>query len=315
MDRSELIKQLNDEFQAKHNKAIHRAENNLENAKQNPEFAKNQTEQKILEFEIAKDTFEKKDTTKKEDQLKALKKQESALLKKLGIPPASLIPQFECKKCQDTGYANGKQCSCFKARLNQHLISLSGLEPTTLTTFKHFDTSVAKDPAHRETLEGLKTLFTKYCNSFPRSPYSIITLVGHTGVGKTFALECTTSEIIKKGYTANFITAFQLNNQFLKYHTCFDANKQSYMDMLLMPDLLVIDDLGTEPILRNVTKEYLLAVIQERMLKHRATLISTNLSPEGIFERYGERLFSRLTHKGKAAFIKIEGDDLRRIQR
>ena len=83
------------------------------------------------------------------------------------------------------------------------------------------------------------------------------------------------------------------------------------LDSLLDPDLLIIDDLGTEPVLRNVTKEYLLAVIQERMLKHKATLISTNLSPEQIFDRYGERLFSRITHKGKSLLINIEGNDLR----
>ena len=311
MERKELIKQLNDEFQIKHNKAIARAENNLASASKNPEFAKNLQQQKVLEFEIAKLKYEQKDASQKEAELKKCEAERVEILKKLKISPASLLPQYECKKCNDTGYANGRQCTCFKAKLNQHLIALSGLEPTTLTTFKNFDCRIAKDKKQQETLEKLKTVLLQYCDKFPYTPYSTIVLTGHTGVGKTFALECTASEIIKRGYTANFITAFQLNNQFLKYHTCFDANKQSYMDMLLLPDLLVIDDLGTEPILRNVTKEYLLAVIQERMLKHKATLISTNLNAEQIFDRYGERLFSRLTHKGKALLINIEGNDLR----
>ena len=311
MERKELIKQLNDEFLVRHNKAIARAENNLAQASQNQEFAQNLQRQKVLEFEIAKLKFENKDASIKETELAKCKEDQTKILKKLHISPASLVPQYQCKKCNDTGYAGGKQCTCFKTELNRHLIALSGLEPTTLTTFKNFDSRIAKDKKQQETLEKLKNLLLQYCNKFPYTPYSIILLAGHTGVGKTFALECTASEVIKRGYTANFITAFQLNNQFLKYHTCFDANKQSYMDMLLLPDLLVIDDLGTEPVLRNVTKEYLLAVIQERMLKHKATLISTNLSPEQIFDRYGERLFSRITHKGKSLLINIEGNDLR----
>ena len=37
----------------------------------------------------------------------------------------------------------------------------------------------------------------------------------------------------------------------LKYHTTFDDNKQELLTHLIDSDLLVIDDLGTEPILKK----------------------------------------------------------------
>ena len=55
-----------------------------------------------------------------------------------------------------------------------------------------------------------------------------------------------------------------MNNLFLSYHTSFGAEKSSYLDTVLDPDVLVIDDLGTEPILKNVTLEYLYLILSER---------------------------------------------------
>ena len=73
----------------------------------------------------------------------------------------------------------------------------------------------------------------------------------------------------------------------------------------------MIDDLGTEPMLKNVTVEYLLLVIEERQTKGRATLVTTNLDTDGILLRYGERIYSRLSHKQRSKIIEMNGKDLR----
>ncbi|MEG1581888.1 MAG: ATP-binding protein [Clostridia bacterium] len=140
---------------------------------------------------------------------------------------------------------------------------------------------------------------------------SNLLILGETGVGKSYGTLCLTTEIIKKGYSASVLTAFEMTNLFLKYHTTIDAEKIEALSPILDPDLLVIDDLGTEPILKNVTLEYLYLIIAERMNKQKLTVITSNLSLSNILDRYGERIFSRLNNKELSAVIKLQGDDLR----
>jgi len=292
-----------------------KAKSTLQYAMKNNDFKTEYLTIKDLEFQIAEAAFMKSDTKSLKTSLSRHKMKLKQIIKDLGLKEKDFEIQYSCKYCQDTGYIEGKQCSCFRSKVNELLVQSSGLEITKLSTFNDYDPKIAPTKEQQESMKQLKDYLLAYTDKFPNVRFSNIIITGHTGVGKTFALECTTSEILKKGYTANFLTAFQMNNQFLKYHTCFDANKQSYLNILLEPDLLVIDDLGTEPMLKNVTVEYLYLVISERMLKHKATLISTNLGADHIMDRYGERIFSRLFDKSRSLAFQIAGADIRRLKR
>jgi len=83
------------------------------------------------------------------------------------------------------------------------------------------------------------------------------------------------------------------------------------MDKYLNCDLLCIDDLGTENILKNVTVEYLYLILSERLNKGKPIIITTNLSLEQIEKVYDDRILSRLTHKLTGLLINFEGEDLR----
>ena len=314
-DKKEIIKSLLNDYAKKRLARKRQAEEALVRARKDESFNENYILIKDLEYKIAESEYTNKPCDKLKQDLKSAKLKQKTLLKKLDINANDFNITFECDKCQDTGFIGDNYCPCFKAKLNESLVKASGLEISSLNSFDNFNEAIAKDEAHHAQLARLKEVLLKYANKFPKTSSSTILLTGKTGVGKTFALECVTSKVLSNGYTANFLTAFQLNNQFLKYHTCFDANKQSYLNILLDPDLLVIDDLGTEPMLNNVTKEYLYLVVSERMLKSKGTLISTNLNPGEILSRYGERVFSRLFDKTKSILIKIDGNDLRQLKR
>ena len=79
----------------------------------------------------------------------------------------------------------------------------------------------------------------------------------------------------------------------------------------MVADLLVIDDLGSEPRYRNVTCEYLLLVLEERSSRKLSTVITTNLSPDDIMRQYNERIYSRMCDKRGSLFLPFTGDDLR----
>lgn len=314
-ERKEIEQQILNGYAQTRAKAQLKVDETLQKARLNKNFDDNYKLIKDLEFKIAEAKFNHQDITALTEELNKTKIKQNVIIKKLGLSPSSFKIKHVCELCKDTGFIGHTKCNCFKQKINDELIKASGLEISKLNTFSDYDAQIAKDESHKDSLAKLKQLLLKFTEKFPNTNKSLITISGKTGVGKTFALECTTSEILKKGYTANFLTAFQMNSQFLKYHTCFDANKQSYLNILLEPDLLVIDDLGTEPMLNNVTKEYLCLIISERMMKSKATLISTNLDAGNILDRYGERIFSRLFDKTKSILIRIEGKDLRTITR
>jgi len=136
-------------------------------------------------------------------------------------------------------------------------------------------------------------------------------LTGNTGAGKTHLAGCIASAATEKGQNAIMITAFALNNVFLRYHSLFDGNRFDDMNALLDCDLLIIDDLGAAQNIKNVTVNYLLNLINERNLNGAATVITTNLTPEEILSVYGERVFSRLFDKRLTAVIPFGGEDLR----
>ena len=73
-------------------------------------------------------------------------------------------------------------------------------------------------------------------------------------------------------------------------------------------DLLIIDDLGTE-LTNSFIASQLFLCLNERLLKKRSTIISTNLSLESIVEIYSERIFSRIT--SNYTMLRLTGDDIR----
>ena len=310
----ELEQKLKNEFIAKRNHASLVAENNLNRALNDAEFHDVYTslnEKTFRLISIDGDSKKSEEIKSLKKSIKELKEKKVEILKRLNLKESDFVPQYECKKFNDSGMLDDKYCSCFERRKLEELVKASGLTVSSLNDFSVYDENIAKNEEQRETLKKLKDILLRYADKFGSTKLLNIIICGKTGVGKTFALECVANEIMKKGFSCYFFSAFGINNQFVKYHTCFDANKQSYLDILLDPDLLIIDDLGSEPVLKNVTREYLYLILEERMLKHKSTMISTNLNQSEIIDRYGERIFSRLFNKSKSYIFKINGDDLR----
>ena len=116
---------------------------------------------------------------------------------------------------------------------------------------------------------------------------------------------------MEKNKLVLFTTAFNLNNSMLNYHISFASNRESIISPFMDSEVLIIDDLGSEPLIKNVTKEYLYLIINERMLRKLPTIITTNLTLNEIMATYGERILSRLANRKTSIFINLDGDDLR----
>lgn len=284
------------------------ARDNFCAAMENDEYKKLYLVSRALSFEIAKCEFEKRPCSEQKRKLKDLKTNLALALGKMGMTPDDLKPQYACKRCQDTGYNGEEECSCFKKKLNDSILKDIGVTVNPQHTFENVDYSLFDNP------ENGQKMFEKiahWCETFETSKYKNLLLTGTTGVGKTYLVESICNKLLSQNVTVMFLTAFALNNLFLKFHTTFDSTKSSILEQVLGCDVLIIDDLGSEPKYKNVTEEYMYLVTNERLSKNQSTIITTNLGLEGVLSRYGERTFSRLCNKQNSIILKIENSDIR----
>lgn len=288
--------------------AINLASDNLERALCDEEFKKNYLKYKDINFKIAKCEFENIDVAKLKTDLEKVKNSCNRALKKINMTFEDFLPKFACKKCNDTGYVGEQLCSCYYQELNKMTSNNIGIKIHSNHIFENCNFDIFENKVDYE--KKYKNM-QDWCDKFDSTKYKNIVLCGKSGVGKTFLAECICNRLLKHNISINFYSAFALNNLFLKYHTTFDQTKSTLLDGVLTCDLLVIDDLGSEPTLKNVTIEYLYVLLSERLNNNKSTIVTTNLSLDKIIDAYGERVFSRLCNKSNSLLINLQNKDLR----
>ena len=92
-----------------------------------------------------------------------------------------------------------------------------------------------------------------------------------------------------------------------------DPDKRQEFEEIIRCDMLLIDDLGTEPIMQNITREYLFTLLNERLMTKKHTVIATNLDMHALMNIYGERVSSRLFDMMNVSIAQLKGRDLRMI--
>lgn len=297
-----LIKDAKKVIDQNRKKAEAKANSVMQKALLNNEFKQNYLEIKEAEFENARcEVYGEK----LKYNLKELYNSQEKILKTLNISKTDLSPKYSCPVCNDTGYTNQQMCKCLKTEINKILYQKSGF-CHQLNTFENCNCDLYDN---KEKAQILYDSMKKWCEK--ENSYNIILLSGKTGVGKTNLMECMASKLIQNNKIVYFISAFNMNQALLKYHTTFDESRVNCLNDLLEPEYLFIDDLGTEPILKNVTIEGLYNIIQDRLEHNKKIVISTNLGLADIERVYGERIFSRLINKKLSLCFNVENSDLR----
>lgn len=212
-------------------------------------------------------------------------------------------PPCRCKLCNDTGIINGKYCKCvIKRVINSESENL--VLPQT-------DFTEAQKTAPKA-ISKVYGAARKYIDEYQSGAKPFFIIAGSSGKGKTVLASAIATEFMKNGASAVTVSAFDFVKRAKDYHTQFAID--NYNDLftpMLDCDVLVIDDLGTETMLKNITREYLYTVINERWLRKKHTVVTTNLKPEALIDRYGEAIFSRLCDKSVASSFMVIAQNAR----
>ncbi len=219
------------------------------------------------------------------------------------------VPVYSCPLCSDTGYTvdpdgSKVRCACFKKRIIEESFKDSFCPPCG--TFDAFNENIFDENVRKDML-AVKERCLEFCTRFPSVKHPNLILCGDTGTGKTFLLSAVNGKLRERGFSTVFITAGRLFDILRKYA----FGKSDDIDTLLSADVLLIDDMGTEPVFNNITLEYTFMLVNERTLTKKSMCISTNLNPDQFKERYTERIASRVFDRSTSTVFRLRGNDLR----
>lgn len=262
-------------------------------------FAQSFTKEHVMSFE----EYRRK--------LSDLRMEKEALLKCYRIDPQMLQMQYHCPDCKDTGYIENEKCHCFKQRIIDEMYQQSNLRE--ILNAENFSTLSYQyyDQENMEKMQIAIETCKKFTENFDKS-FENILLCGTVGIGKTFLSNCIAKEILDQGHSVLYLSAFQLFDLMAKNSFSGNAHQEDMVAKqyphIFESDLLIIDDLGTE-LANSFTMTGFFLVINERILRKKSTIISTNLSPEEILTTYTERCASRII--SNYTMLKLSGSDIR----
>ena len=252
------------------------------------------------------------------DENLGLQEERRVLLARLGLPADALEEKPACPLCEDTGYRGGAVCRCLReyyAREQQKELSrMLDLGSQSFDTFNldwYSDRIVpGQVKTAREQMENkVYETCVAFARYFGRKPENLL-LFGAPGLGKTHLSAAIARDVSAQGFSVVYDTASHVFQQFEQQKFGReDESINSDVERVLTCDLLILDDLGTEMTTAFVHSA-LYQIVNTRLMEKRSTIISTNLSPDKLAQRYTPQIASRI--EGEYQLLAFVGEDIRK---
>lgn len=240
--------------------------------------------------------------------LNTIRLEEESLLKRYGLPRDYLQIAYACPLCKDTGLVGDpirKKCAC-RLKLEQKDRVEAG-RINERETFENFREDIYPDPASLKNGKEIAAFCQKFADTLPKPKIIQLYIYGLAGRGKSFMGNAIAARAIERGIDTLRLTAYRMTEEVM---AGFSTNTSPLPRFTQVP-LLVLDDLGTEAMVPNVTAESLFAIADQRSAGRLPTVYISNLTPDELTEKYGERIASRITDSAITKVIQFSGNSLR----
>lgn len=242
-------------------------------------------------------------------------------LRACGLAEDYLQPVYRCALCRDTGYVGEpvhEPCSCLKRAVLSRLYQNEGLQNLARENFAVFDETIFPDEpiegrknTQRGYIKKIRERCERFADGFAPGQGGGLLLCGKSGLGKTFLLNCVAQRVLERGFSVVSISAYKLMEAMRRFQ--FGGEDAALVQDMLTCDLLCIDDLGSEPMLRGVTVSALYHIVSERSSAGRPVVVTTNCSVDQLYEKYDDRIAARLCDPGRMQVLELIGVDVRRF--
>lgn len=247
-----------------------------------------------------------------EGKREALIEERTRLLRENGYAPEDLQPRYTCPDCRDTGYIGSEKCHCFRQIVLDVLYEQArirrGAEKETFENFSLdcYDDVILHDTlgiTARDNMAQILDICRRFAEDFPEKPGNLL-LMGEVGTGKTFLAKSIARAVLDSYRSVVYLSAPELFERLSPFNRTEDRGEE-----LLEADLLIVDDLGTE-LVNSMTTAELFRCVNERILRGKGTVITTNLSMNRLRDLYSERISSRLEAEYRICWL--FGSDIRK---
>ncbi len=260
---------------------------------------------------LAGDNFSDTDL---ELDLMELQRQRDSYMKDYSINPEDLKLQYYCNLCQDRGFIVTDQahtkCTCMLKIMEDLRGGQSHISKRMdQENFKNFDLTIfdnvqrydvffgERQLTEQENILEIKNQAHSFIENFSQRGVKSMLYHGAPGLGKSYMCYSIAKELIDRGIRVLYLTM----NEFMDLMQLYSFDREMFMQRYTMEDyyavekadLLILDDLGTE-VTNSFVKTVLFNTINSRMINGSKMIISTNLSPDEILNRYDERISSRI---------------------
>ena len=242
----------------------------------------------------------------------ALREARGELLKAHGYPEDYTDIRYECPICADSGFVDCKMCVCMKKKIVEAGYESSGMADLLKTqSFDNFSLEYySNDPAALRRMEQILRIMKAYAEDFSTDQPESLVLFGGTGLGKTHLSTAVARRVIDRGFDVYYTGAVNMLSDFeyQRFGNSMTGDVGQDTGRYFSCDLLIIDDLGTE-VTNQFTTSVLYNVINTRLNRKKATIISSNLAQVDFRTRYWDRITSRVL--GEYTVLPFLGTDVR----
>lgn len=252
-------------------------------------------------------------------QSKRAHEKRAALLLEHGYSENYIQEQYACPVCKDTGFVGMEMCKCYETLLKKYSYAqLCESSPLAASDFSAFSLAYYPDGRNESGVSPRERMgqILEYCKQYAAdfSPKSdSLFFYGATGLGKTHLSLAIAGEVIGRGYhvvydsVPNLLTKAE-NEKFGRESIDGEPTER----MMASCDLLILDDLGAE-FSTSYTVSVLYNLINTRLLQGGPVIISTNLTPAELEQKYTSRVTSRIIGNYKSFLFM--GCDVRQLKK